>query len=182
MSVPPEDLQAFQAKHFPKSIQPPQPESNSHDVEEEEQNDEDDLGYYPDGVKRTLTDEQIRIFRHSEIHALLRERQIKAENEEYARRMGNNSEASAVTETVSPSPVEESAASDRAGKDKISDTQTVGVKRAADEGASGKQAAKRQAATAEVYLDYNEESAAQQSSRRPVASQFAGRRIISYDD
>jgi Protein of unknown function (DUF3807) len=34
----------------------------------------DGLGYYPDGVKRTLTDEQIQIFRHSEIHSLLRER------------------------------------------------------------------------------------------------------------
>jgi len=37
------------------------------------QEDGDDaLGYYPDGVKRTLTDEQIEIFRHSELHALRR--------------------------------------------------------------------------------------------------------------
>jgi len=28
--------------------------------------DEDDLGYYPDGVKRTLTDAQIAIFRHTD--------------------------------------------------------------------------------------------------------------------
>ena len=34
----------------------------------------DDLGYYDDGVKRTLTDEQIAIFRHSEIEAMLRQR------------------------------------------------------------------------------------------------------------
>lgn len=34
--------------------------------------DEDDLGYYDDGVKRTLTDEQIEIFRHSEIEQLRR--------------------------------------------------------------------------------------------------------------
>ena len=33
--------------------------------------EEDDLGYYPDGVKRTLTDEQIAIFRHSETYTLL---------------------------------------------------------------------------------------------------------------
>lgn len=39
------------------------------------------MGYYEDGVKRTLTDEQIRIFRHSEIHALLRERQRRREEE-----------------------------------------------------------------------------------------------------
>jgi hypothetical protein len=32
------------------------------------------LGYYADGVKRTLTDEQIAMFRHSEIQTLLRER------------------------------------------------------------------------------------------------------------
>lgn len=60
---------------------------------EEEVVDDDGLGYYPDGVKRTLTDEQvscctypiafvflltessqIAIFRHSEIETLLRER------------------------------------------------------------------------------------------------------------
>ncbi|OKL56395.1 hypothetical protein UA08_08070 [Talaromyces atroroseus] len=41
-----------------------------------------DLGYYKDGVKRTLTDEQIKIFRHSEIHALLRERQRLREEQE----------------------------------------------------------------------------------------------------
>lgn len=46
--------------------------------------DDDDLGYYEDGVKRTLTDEQIRIFRHSEIHALLRERERLREEQEEA--------------------------------------------------------------------------------------------------
>lgn len=40
---------------------------------------EDDLGYYPDGVRRTLTDEQIAMFRHSEIQVLLRERRHAAE-------------------------------------------------------------------------------------------------------
>jgi Protein of unknown function (DUF3807) len=43
-------------------------------VEEEYAEDDDGLGYYDDGVKRTLTDAQIAIFRHSEIQALLRER------------------------------------------------------------------------------------------------------------
>ncbi|MCJ1310896.1 hypothetical protein MMC25_004564 [Agyrium rufum] len=51
---------------------------------EEEDND---LGYYDDGVKRTLTDEQISIFRHSEVQALLRERRLeeaqKAAQDEY---------------------------------------------------------------------------------------------------
>jgi len=44
--------------------------------------DEDDgLGYYDDGVKRTLTDEQIAMFRHSEIETLLRERRLRLEAE-----------------------------------------------------------------------------------------------------
>jgi hypothetical protein len=46
--------------------------------------DDDGLGYYPDGTKRTLTDEQIAIFRHSEIEALRRkqDRQASTSNAE----------------------------------------------------------------------------------------------------
>jgi len=39
-----------------------------------EEVEDDGLGYYDDGKKRTLTDEQISIFRHSEIQSLLRAR------------------------------------------------------------------------------------------------------------
>ncbi|KAI1501173.1 hypothetical protein F5X99DRAFT_210663 [Biscogniauxia marginata] len=39
---------------------------------EEGEEEDDGLGYYPDGVKRTLTDEQIAIFRHSELESLRR--------------------------------------------------------------------------------------------------------------
>lgn len=51
---------------------------------------DDGLGYYPDGVKRTLTDEQIAMFRHSEIQALLRKRRRGRENSDSPqhRRMG----------------------------------------------------------------------------------------------
>ena len=42
--------------------------------------DADDLGHYPDGVKRTLTDEQIAMFRHSEVYSILRARQVLEEN------------------------------------------------------------------------------------------------------
>lgn len=38
-------------------------EQNYDGAWEDEQGDDDDLGYYEDGVKRTLTDEQIEIFR-----------------------------------------------------------------------------------------------------------------------
>lgn len=51
------------------------------EVEYEE--DDDGLGYYLDGVKRTLTDDQIAMFRHSEIQALIKEKEAQAaENEE----------------------------------------------------------------------------------------------------
>ncbi|KAH7027677.1 uncharacterized protein B0I36DRAFT_141849 [Microdochium trichocladiopsis] len=42
------------------------------DLEWDDEYEDDGLGYYPDGVKRTLTDEQIEIFRHSELEALRR--------------------------------------------------------------------------------------------------------------
>lgn len=49
--------------------------NNEYDVGEE---DDDGLGYYSDGVKRTLTDEQIAIFRHSELEQLRRDREKAA--------------------------------------------------------------------------------------------------------
>lgn len=69
------------ANHFTATFLEPTPDVTSaltqdHGLAKEE---EDDLGYYPDGVKRTLTDEQIAIFRHSEIQALLRERRYATE-------------------------------------------------------------------------------------------------------
>lgn len=52
-----------------------------HSATDEASGEEDDrLGYYPDGVKRTLTDDQIAMFRHSEIYAIIRERQVRREN------------------------------------------------------------------------------------------------------
>lgn len=53
-------------------------EDSYHGVEEEYIED-DGLGYYADGVKRTLTDEQIAIFRHSELEALQRAERHAAE-------------------------------------------------------------------------------------------------------
>jgi len=57
-------------------------EEYPYDGDEEYYDEDDGLGYYPDGVKRTLTDEQIAIFRHSEIEALRRAK----ENERYSTR------------------------------------------------------------------------------------------------
>ena len=49
---------------------------------------EDTLGCYPDGIKRTLTDDQISMFRHSEIHDLLRQ---QATEKEYGARPESHS-------------------------------------------------------------------------------------------
>ncbi len=43
-------------------------------VEDYEEAEDDTLGYYPDGTPRTLTAEQISMFRHSEIQGILKER------------------------------------------------------------------------------------------------------------
>ncbi|GAB7354123.1 hypothetical protein MBLNU459_g4687t1 [Dothideomycetes sp. NU459] len=53
---------------------------STEDVEADVYDEDDQLGYYPDGVKRTLTDDQIAMFRHSEIQAILKERRHRQEN------------------------------------------------------------------------------------------------------
>ncbi|KAG0651394.1 hypothetical protein D0Z07_1996 [Hyphodiscus hymeniophilus] len=60
------------SEHF---LGPGEDEEYAEDVED------DGLGYYEDGAKRTLTNEQIAIFRHSEIEALLRDRRHAKEAE-----------------------------------------------------------------------------------------------------
>lgn len=42
---------------------------------------DNELGYYDDGTRRTLTDEQVAMFRHSEIEELLRERRLQRAEE-----------------------------------------------------------------------------------------------------
>ncbi|OCT54099.1 hypothetical protein CLCR_00212 [Cladophialophora carrionii] len=80
-------LRAFHAAHFPG--QPiPQLTMVQHQVEGQTEPDhltgidDDELGYYGDGTKRTLTDEQIKMFRHSEIQRLLNERRAAREKDE----------------------------------------------------------------------------------------------------
>ncbi|KAI9741037.1 MAG: hypothetical protein M1834_002748 [Cirrosporium novae-zelandiae] len=73
-SVTPQDLTHFHQKHFGSRAEQ-HPSQN--DV-----CDADDLGYYEDGYKRTLTDDQIAMFRHSEIQTILRARRHKREAEE----------------------------------------------------------------------------------------------------
>ncbi|TLS23648.1 uncharacterized protein PpBr36_05623 [Pyricularia pennisetigena] len=67
-----DDLEAFHHKHFSETallhFATQFLSAESYDGAEEADCG-DGLGYYPDGVKRTLTDEQIEIFRHSELEA-----------------------------------------------------------------------------------------------------------------
>lgn len=74
-------LRSFHIDHFAGQVVP--------DIQPTNQNDETenepaiaDLGLYPDGVRRTLTDEQVAMFRHSEIQRLLAERRRKKETED----------------------------------------------------------------------------------------------------
>lgn len=60
-------------------------------ADSEDTAEDDELGYYDDGVKRTLTDEQIAIFRHSEIEALLREQRHEKEAKELSASPTNTS-------------------------------------------------------------------------------------------
>lgn len=61
---------------------PTEPRSGNEAAQDTTFEEGDDLGYYPDGTKRTLTDDQIAMFRHTEIYSILRERQVRQENEE----------------------------------------------------------------------------------------------------
>ena len=72
-------MQAFHAKHFPGECEARHGLDTEQYLEEEDY--DDGLGYYEDGVKRTLTDEQIAMFRHSEIQQLLRQREQRLEEE-----------------------------------------------------------------------------------------------------
>ena len=74
-------LQHFHAVHFPGQHVPninvlkgQLLSENDQQEGQEEEVEGNDLGYYEDGVKRTLTDEQIVMFRHSEIQRLLKEK------------------------------------------------------------------------------------------------------------
>ena len=81
-----DDLYAFHARIFgatgaPSHLIPVEGESGDDRIlVSAGGEDVDDLGYYPDGVKRTLTNEQIAMFRHSEIYSILRARQVLQEN------------------------------------------------------------------------------------------------------
>ncbi|KAM0335384.1 hypothetical protein ACHAQA_000429 [Verticillium albo-atrum] len=123
------DLVAFQDAHFSGSATrgftfdflnaegqaSPGPEPTEAYANEYE-DDDDGLGYYEDGVKRTLTDEQIAMFRHSELEALRR----KSERQPVVITQPDTDEAEAgeIEGDESTTPVGKSAASGTSGAGK----------------------------------------------------------------
>ncbi|KAJ5971250.1 uncharacterized protein N7479_001168 [Penicillium vulpinum] len=161
-----DDLQTFQSKHFPgQQLAVFPPENN--------QTTDEDLGYYPDGVKRTLTDEQIRIFRHSEIHALVRERQLRDDETQYQARMQSSLDDNASEDKANTAPEKRplDAGSQKQGGDQKRSQSRKGSKRHTPEHKTTK------------LLDYGDDSDKTQMERPSVSQMpYQGRRIISYND
>ena len=61
-------------------MKPPSIDATGYQEDDLPEQEQDDLGYYDDGVKRTLTDAQIEIFRHSELKTLRRQFEKDAAN------------------------------------------------------------------------------------------------------
>lgn len=81
------DLLAFQALHFGDDAHPETWFVDSEDALAYDPAEEDDgLGWYEDGVKRTLTDEQIEMFRHTEMEQLRRREENEVEGSDEMRR------------------------------------------------------------------------------------------------
>ncbi|KAF2799102.1 hypothetical protein K505DRAFT_346114 [Melanomma pulvis-pyrius CBS 109.77] len=76
-----DDLRLFHTKHFPHAPAPAYFVYGAGSVEQPWENEEEDdgLGYYNDGIKRTLTDEQVALFRHTEIQTIIRQRMRRRE-------------------------------------------------------------------------------------------------------
>jgi hypothetical protein len=142
--------------------------------QENDQTTAEDLGYYADGVKRTLTDEQIRIFRHSEIHALLRERQLKDDEAQYQARMQSSPDDGSGGKPDS--------ALEKRPLDAESQLQGGDQKRSQSQSRKGSKRHTPEDKPSSL-LDYGDDSDQTQKARPPMSQMpYQGRRIISYDD
>jgi hypothetical protein len=68
---------SFHSRHFSHTTEPSSETIDNTPVEED-----DCLGTYEDGAERTLTDEQIAMFRHSELQEIIKRHRIEMENAE----------------------------------------------------------------------------------------------------
>ncbi|KAF4636856.1 hypothetical protein G7Y89_g1228 [Cudoniella acicularis] len=196
-----EDLSSFHATHFSAPVVghfshyflgPVEEEYTEEEWEEEweEEEEDDGLGWYADGVKRTLTDEQIAIFRHSEIETLLRERRHIVEN-------GGNDTPKSKAETAA----DEGEIEDGELEESPADTLTPPVNEKMSNKKKSKKQKKRDMAVQKGYfkqtvkpdlrkrtwdkvetgvgnLDYDE----MDSGAASAPTQASQRRRISYDD
>ncbi|KAJ5157828.1 uncharacterized protein N7482_008928 [Penicillium canariense] len=181
-----EDLQAFQAAHFPGNHQALNPPAAESAIEDDAYADEDDLGYYPDGAKRTLTDEQIRIFRHSEIHALRRARQLEQDDAEYearARQLSDDTGTGAEVETQLDEPL-----LDEKRNENLSQSQGQGqgqTRRGSSGGGKSQKRGNRETRDKpSETLDYEDHEQSTINEARPAEARapYPSRRIISYED
>lgn len=136
--------------------------------EEELYYEEEDLGYYKDGAKRTLTDEQIEIFRHSEIHALLRERErLREEGAEERSDFEETNESGKTSKTAGS--IQNEADRGTLKRKSVEGSQDCSAKRAKDE-----------EGTAHPN-DGNEVAGTQQGQQTTSSRDFNfGRKIVSY--
>jgi hypothetical protein len=154
----------------------------------EEAEDDDGLGYYDDGVKRTLTDAQIAIFRHSEIQALLRERRHAAEakNQDVAEKSSNPAAGQGKSEE---GELEIEKRNDISTASPVSNGQPLGRKARKAQQAKQKGYFKqkikpdlRKRTWDNVDYDMGSLDYDDQSSGAPTANSASQRRRISYDD
>lgn len=151
------------------------------------------MGYYPDGVKRTLTDQQIEIFRHSEIQSLSRERKLKeqARLEEMGEDIQDDAENSDFGAEDGKAPLaQEDGATDKVEEKPIPSESKNGRgeysegKRVASSGKKKKQHAGPETPSI-TTLDYGDDTSA---SAKPDAlpaqhhASLMGRKMVSYGD
>lgn len=172
-----EDLHAFQAKHFPSTRKPPGPPRTTSAAKNHASEAEDDLGYYPDGVKRTLTDEQIKIFRHSEIHKLLRARELKREEAEYEARMRGDTEEG-VSAKESGEPAHEKR--DEQGKEDGTGSNAQSSLGRGSRSKKGNKTGRQTGDMSSEPLDYDDQQERPVKRARTGPQQYSGRRIVSY--
>ncbi|KAB5578520.1 hypothetical protein GE09DRAFT_1214685 [Coniochaeta sp. 2T2.1] len=171
------------AQHAEQALHFQQDEVSHDDAYYDEEQEDDGLGYYEDGVKRTLTDEQIAMFRHSELEA--RRRAQEAEDSKPAM----SSATSATTKTPNSDQAAESAEPGELLSDDAIPSETTKVavtkkkKRRRPKHRIVEEKPDLRKRTWDVVdtglgsLDYDEQPQESSSFTRP-----AQRRHISYDD
>lgn len=129
-------------------------------------------------MKRTLTDDQVKIFRHSEVHALLRARQLERDDAEYeARRRDSENEAGPelASEAGEPARIDE-------GKTRIGSQ--PGLEAQSSASRESKRIDRQPKDSTSESLDYgdHEGSSAEHSHAKTRMQRYSDRKIVSYAD